>query len=257
MAEADTRARDTDERRQRWASEAARRRPTEPAAWHGAEVHAVVDPAQPERSDALARWAAAWGARGETLGALAQDVEALRAAAPGHADLAPSEVFALVAAWAAAYYDRSDRSRCVEPLTGLATAEYLALRATELRRQCEAFGIDPAAAWSVLRVEVATADDPMTRIGHRLRVATELRSAFDAGETIASVDVSTVVVVVPAGWATAEALQALRDRLGAAAASVRQLPFEPPYLRSDLRTGDRVRAAATVRSDATVTDTPG
>lgn len=73
-----------------------------------------------------------------------------------------------------------------DPLTGLASRDYLMLRLAEVYASCGANGLDPSAeyALAVVRVELATRSVwqrvlPMIHIGESMRVV------FDAGESLA------------------------------------------------------------------------
>ena len=104
-----------------------------------------------------------------------------------------------LAAWAGEHTALSASAGSVDPVTGLATGEYLRRRVRELHDQCRALAIPPGRAFGavVVRLDVdgLAASD---RIGVRAGVGRRLATRFRAGETVAAPARTRMVAVMPA-----------------------------------------------------------
>lgn len=104
-----------------------------------------------------------------------------------------------LAAWAGEHTALSASAGSVDPVTGLATGEYLRRRVRELHDQCRALAIPPGRAFGAvlvrLDVDGLAASD---RIGVRAGVGRRLATRFRAGETVAAPGCTRMVAVMPA-----------------------------------------------------------
>lgn len=104
-----------------------------------------------------------------------------------------------LAVWAG---ERAALSACagsMDPITGLATGEYLRRRVHELHDQCRALAIPPGRAFGavVVRLDV-TALPAADRVGIRVAASRRLATRFRAGETVAAAARTRMVAVMPA-----------------------------------------------------------
>jgi hypothetical protein len=88
---------------------------------------------------------------------------------------------------------------CVDPVSGLATGQYLKERVRELHDQCRALAISPPVTFGAIVVQLHLAAASSTeRIAARVQVGRVLSGRFRAGETLAAPGPTRQVAVMPA-----------------------------------------------------------
>jgi hypothetical protein len=91
-------------------------------------------------------------------------------------------------AWAEAFTERLGTTTCIDATSGLASVEFLEVRAAQLDDQCKALGIDVDQAYGLVIVTFFDPNaSPLDRMHHSVEVASLLRETFDSGETLASI----------------------------------------------------------------------
>mgnify|MGYP001172776564 FL=1 len=199
--------------------------------------NAATDPDEVER--AVVAFARARAGADHDIESVAADLVALvRLAWPSghdvwHGAIDPVGLVARgLSAWATVHATAARSAGCIDPTTGLATADYLRERIRELHGQCDALAISPAATFAALVVQLDTARlAPPDRVGARVAVARRLSARFRAGETLAAPRPDRMVVVMP-GYGLHRAVREVRDDLAGVGeldrveVTVSRLPFE-------------------------------
>ena len=102
-------------------------------------------------------------------------------------------------AWAVEHTAAAAGRGCIDPVSGLATGQYLKERVRELHDQCGALAISPPVTFGALVVQLHLAATAATdRIATRVDVGRLLRERFRAGETLAAPGPARQVAVMPA-----------------------------------------------------------
>ncbi len=102
-------------------------------------------------------------------------------------------------AWAAEHTAASSCTDCMDAVTGLASSGYVRERVRELHDQCRALAISPPVTFGAVVVQLELGALRATeRMGVRAAAGRVLASRFRAGETVAALDPSRLVVVMPA-----------------------------------------------------------
>ncbi len=102
-------------------------------------------------------------------------------------------------AWAVEHAAAATCGDCVDAVTGLTTGHYLRERVRELHGQCQALAISPPMTFGALVVQLDTrAVTAPARMGVRVAAGRILASRFRAGETVAALTPTRMVVVMPA-----------------------------------------------------------
>lgn len=190
----------------------------------------------PPLEQAIARWAGARAATGIGLSETLSDLAALHTAVSGAlGDLRPREggvpgadgsrlIRVVSLGWTdVACGDLSDTA-AVDPLSGLASAQYLRTRLAEVYRSARARGAKVGDEHALVQVTMAVAGwsriAPLTIVGDAAMVV------FDAGESIAVLGRSTVVVLAPREGLAArvKVLRNLLDRRMPAAVGLVEAP---------------------------------
>ena len=137
-----------------------------------------------------------------------------------------------LSAWAGVHATAARSAGCIDPTTGLATADYLRERIRELHGQCDALAISPPVTFAALVVQLDAAHlSPPYRVGARVAVARRLAARFRAGETLAAPRPDRMVVVMPS-YGLHRAVREVRDDLAGVGeldrveVTVSRLPFE-------------------------------
>jgi hypothetical protein len=106
---------------------------------------------------------------------------------------------------------------CIDPVSGLATGEYLKERVRELHDQCRALAISPPVTFGAVVVQLhLTAATATDRIATRVEVGRLLSTRFHAGETLAAPCATRQVAVMPA-YGIDRAIRDVRSDLAALA----------------------------------------
>lgn len=102
-------------------------------------------------------------------------------------------------AWAAEHTAASSCRDCIDAATGLASSGYVRERVRELHDQCRALAISPPVTFGAVIVQLALGALRGTeRMEVRTAAGRVLASHFRAGETVAALSPSRMVVVMPA-----------------------------------------------------------
>ena len=102
-------------------------------------------------------------------------------------------------AWAVERTAAAACGGCVDPVSGLATGQYLKERVRELHDQCRALAISPPVTFGAIVVQLHLAAASSTeRIAARVQVGRVLSGRFRAGETLAAPGPTRQVAVMPA-----------------------------------------------------------
>lgn len=116
-------------------------------------------------------------------------------------------------AWAVEHTAASAGRGCIDPVSGLATGQYLKERVRELHDQCGALAISPPVTFGALVVQLHLATASATdRIATRVDVGRILADRFRAGETLAAPRPGRQVAVMPA-YGIDRAIRAVRSDL--------------------------------------------
>jgi hypothetical protein len=104
-----------------------------------------------------------------------------------------------LAAWASEQVAVVSTASCIDPVTGLVNGGFLQARLRELHAQCESLAIAPSITFGslVIRLDLGTVP-AAERMPARVAVGRALGLVFRAGETVAALDVSRLVAVMPA-----------------------------------------------------------
>ncbi len=166
---------------------------------------------------ALARLGSDRAHSGLTLPEASADFRALLQVSPRNVRRSLERSYADVAfsaGWWETFSNGLGPQSCIDPLSGLVTAEYLAVRMSELYRAGAALDYPPASTHALAVLHVMGANDsPLTRSRRRIEIGTLLRDSFAAGETIATNGDDAYVVLVPRHESLPEMLSILRERL--------------------------------------------
>ncbi|HEX5947400.1 MAG TPA: hypothetical protein VFY82_14035 [Acidimicrobiales bacterium] len=120
-------------------------------------------------------------------------------------------------AWAIEHTAATAGRGCIDPVSGLATGQYLKERVRELHDQCGALAISPPVTFGALVVQLHLATASATdRIATRVDVGRVLSDRFRAGETLAAPGPSRQVAVMPT-YGLARAVKDVRADLAALA----------------------------------------
>ncbi|MGB2756386.1 MAG: hypothetical protein WBD02_01840 [Acidimicrobiia bacterium] len=115
--------------------------------------------------------------------------------------------------WWETYTAGTPTASCIDPLSGLVTAEYLAVRLSELYRAGAALDYPPNATHALVVLHThGSNDSPLGRSRRRIEIGAMLRDLFDAGETIATNGENAFVVLLPRGDTLADTVGLLRVR---------------------------------------------
>ena len=102
-------------------------------------------------------------------------------------------------AWAAEHTAASSCSDCVDAVTGLASSGYVRERVRELHDQCRALAISPPMTFGAVVVQLELGALRATeRMEVRAAAGRVLTARFRAGETVAALSPTRMVVVMPA-----------------------------------------------------------
>ncbi|MGH3436575.1 MAG: GGDEF domain-containing protein [Sciscionella sp.] len=195
------------------------------------------DLAQPLTALGRARASAGIGL-GETLADLAALHAVLDGPDTAHGvvgvdpDAPPARLLRLTAlGWADSTMGRLGRSEVTDPLTGLATAEYLRMRLSEVYREAEVSGRSAADTYAL----VAVRHDPSglarwPRLAATVLVADALRATFTSGETL-----------VALGRGVAAGLARRDELLAGQVARLRRLAAQRLSTDQELRGAGRLR----------------
>ena len=93
---------------------------------------------------------------------------------------------ALSAAWADGFLHGAGQEDCVDPTTGLARTGVLALRLRQVYDHCASLHLQPDLVYALVVIDASLAEHPpIERNAARVALATETRSLFSTGETVA------------------------------------------------------------------------
>ena len=184
--------------REQWRAISAETVWLRPTDWYHPAIDAVVEAVlnDADTSPAAARLGAVRGESGvgivETIDDFACLYRSLGAEVP---PLAPLR--ALCEGWVAAQDAAPVYAQCLDPETGLPTAEYLQVRLAETYGCAERTGQQPSRTHGLLLVDVAVAElDPWSRIARSAVVGQALVRAYGKGHPMASLGEGTFAVLV-------------------------------------------------------------
>ena len=112
---------------------------------------------------------------------------------------------ALTLGWIEATLTAAREAGSVDPLTRLASQDYLLVRLGELYAAAAKAGGTPAQSHQLLVVRLPTASEPLVREMRMILLERALRSVLDAGQTIARLAPNVVVAVVETAGETSDA----------------------------------------------------
>lgn len=120
---------------------------------------------------------------------------------------------AYTSGWWERYTAESGPGTCIDPLSGLVTSEYLAVRLSELYRAGAALEYPPDATHALLVLHAhGSNDSPLSRSRRRIELGTLLREIFDGGETVSTNGDDAYVVLLPRTDSLPETANTLRLR---------------------------------------------
>jgi hypothetical protein len=195
----------------------------DPAAQHLADVF-DRDASPDTVEQAIVAFAQARAGAGHDVDAVTADLVALvRVAWPtGHGSwgdvIDPVGLLArALGAWAVEHTAAALGGGCIDPVSGLATGQYLKERVRELHDQCGALAISPPVTFGALIVQLHLAAATATaRIATRVEVGQLLSRRFRAGETLAAPGPTRQVAVMPT-YGIDRAIRDVRSDLAALA----------------------------------------
>jgi GGDEF domain-containing protein len=158
--------------------------------WWTSAVDAVVDALGNTSENADLRAAAAdlgrqRAAAGVALENARADLQVAAKLVSSPAQVELDVLDALTVAWVAETREAGRRSQCVDPMTELASIDYLAARLDEIRAEAEAQGRTPSETHTLVVVRTSGTADPVERETRMITVQTALRNAFRGGEPLA------------------------------------------------------------------------
>jgi hypothetical protein len=218
--------------REQWRASSAESVWLRPADWYHPAIDAVVEAVLKgeDTSPAAARLGAVRGESGVGIVETIDDFACLfRSLGTDVPPLAPMR--ALCEGWVAAQDASMVQAQCLDPETGLPTAEYLRVRLAETYGTAERAGQQPSRTHGLLLVDVAVAElDPWSRIARSAVVGQVLVVTYGKGHPMASLGEGAFAVLVERGPELGKDIAALRqelvshaDRLG-----VESLVRQPP-----------------------------
>jgi hypothetical protein len=218
--------------REQWRAISAESVWLRPADWYHPAIDAVVEAVlnDADTSPAAARLGAVRGESGvgivETIDDFACLYRSLGALVP---PLAPLR--ALCEGWVAAQDAAPVHAQCLDPETGLPTAEYLRVRLAETYGTAARAGQQPSRTHGLLLVDVAVAElDPWSRIARSAVVGQVLALAYGEGHPMASLGEGTFAVLVERNADLGAKIAQVRAELASHAdrLSVESLVRQPP-----------------------------
>jgi len=159
--------------REQWRSISAESVWLRPADWYHPAVDAIVEAVLTgvDPAPAAARLGSARGEAGVGIAETIDDLGCLYSSL-GHAETPLGPVRALCEGWAAAQEAAPVHAQCIDPETGLPTAEYLRVRLAETYGVAARTGTPPGRTHGLLLIDVAVAPlDPWSRIARSAVVA--------------------------------------------------------------------------------------
>ena len=117
-----------------------------------------------------------------------EDVEALAGCGGGSAQalLTFDSGMTLSAGWADGYLHGAGQADCLDPTSGLARLSVLELRLRQVYDQCASLGVQPDLVYALVVVDASLLEHPpLERNAARVALASETRTLFAGGETIA------------------------------------------------------------------------
>ncbi|HYS41855.1 MAG TPA: GGDEF domain-containing protein [Pseudonocardiaceae bacterium] len=203
-----------------------------PTDWAVAEVdlvcEAVLAGADPDQ--ALVQLGRARAAAGSGLGETLQDVAALHAAltvpedhdglVSADPDATPARLLRVTAmAWSDVLVQQLTRNEVYDGLTGLANSAYLRARLREIYRAAAAGGFEARSRYVLVVVDADLGHTSgWSRLAAMVLLADVLHTAFDGGQTLATIGPATMVVLAERDGRLSERAAATRwlttERLG-------------------------------------------
>ncbi|MGV8968484.1 MAG: hypothetical protein ACOH2F_19645 [Cellulomonas sp.] len=218
--------------REQWRAISAESVWLRPADWYHPAVDAVVEAVlkDEDTSPAAARLGGVRGENGvgivETIDDFACLFRSLGVEVP---PLAPMR--ALCEGWVAAQDASPVHAQCLDPETGLPTAEYFRVRLAETYGTAARAGQQPSRTHGLLLVDVAVAElDPWSRIARSAVVGQVLAMNYGEGHPMASLGEGSFAVLVERGPDLGSQIAHLRAELASHAGrlSVESLVRQPP-----------------------------
>ena len=201
--------------REQWRNISAESVWLRPADWYHPAVDAVVESVMTgtDTSPAAARLGAVRGESGVGIVETIDDFACLyRSLGTAEPPLAPLR--ALCEGWVAAQDAAPVHAQCLDPETGLPTAEYLRVRLAETYGTAARTSVQPSRSHGLLFVDVAVADlDPWSRIARSAVVGQVLALAYGEGHPMASLGEGSFAVLVERSPELGDVIAALRDDL--------------------------------------------
>lgn len=218
--------------REHWRSASAESVWLRPADWYHPAVDAIVEAVltgvDPE--PAAARLGSARGESGVGIAETIDDLACLYRSL-GLSDTPLGPVRALCEGWAAAQDAAPVHSQCVDPETGLPTAEYFRVRLAETYGTAARTGVPAGRSHGLLLVDVAVNQlDPWARIARSAVVGQALGFAYGDGHPMASLGDGVFAVLVERDPRIGVDVTMLRDHIAQHADELRveSLMRQPP-----------------------------
>lgn len=218
--------------REQWRSVSAESVWLRPADWYHPAVDAVVEAVLTgaDPSPAAARLGSVRGGSGVGIAEAIDDLACLYGSL-GCANPPLDPVRALCEGWVAAQDAAPVHAQCLDPETGLPTAEYLRVRLAETYGTASRSGRHASRSHGLLLVDVAVAPlDPWSRIARSAVVGQVLRLAYGEGHPMASLGDGVFAVLVERGPDLGAGVSRLRHELTSHAHRLRvqSLVRQPP-----------------------------
>ncbi|RYV49446.1 hypothetical protein [Pengzhenrongella frigida] len=220
--------------REQWRAISAESVWLRPADWYHPAIDAVVEAALrgTDTSPAAARLGAVRGENGVGIVETIDDFACLFRSL-GTLDPPLGPMRALCEGWVAAQDAAPAHTQCLDPETGLPTAEYLRVRLAETYGVAARAGHAPTGTHSLLLVDVAVAElDPWSRIARSAVVGQVLALTYGEGHPMASLGDGTFAILVERNASLGTDIARLRDELVAHAdrLAVTSLVRQPPRI---------------------------
>ena len=218
--------------RERWRSVSAESVWLRPADWYHPAVDAVVESVltDVDPGPAAARLGSARGESGVGIAEAIDDLACLFRSL-GYTEPPFGPVRALCEGWVAAQDAAPVHSQCVDPETGLPTAEYLRVRLAETYGLADQTGTPAGRSHGLLLVDVAvTPLNPWSRIARSAVVGQALVLAYGQGHPMASLGDGVFAVLVERDPNLGGDVSRLQDQLASHAhrLGVESLVRQPP-----------------------------
>ena len=142
-------------------------------------------------------------------------------------------VRALCEGWSAAVEGAPVQASCIDPESGLPTAEYLAVRLAETYGAVRRHGHQAFVSHCLVLVDVATEDvTPWRRMARSAAMGRALTSALTPGHPMAALGGGAFAILVARDWDLGEAVRRMRTQVNEEAArlQISELLRQPPRI---------------------------